>query len=188
MMRFVYVLMAGMLALAAPALAQDARDRSFGPKRVGAITLGVTKPADLAKIYGAENVKEKTIGYEGGESPGAHIFPDSEDFLELIFDDARERIQSVAILGKNWASAAGLRKGTGLPQLERMNGGPFKFQGFGADEAGRLSTNAAALKPYTIYITLNGAMPKALHVEGTFSSRHPALKGLRPTVSFIRVE
>lgn len=187
-MRLVLFVFAALLVLAGPALAQDSRDRSFGPKRVGAIKLGVTKPGDLAKIYGAGNVQEKTIGYEGGESPGAHIFPDSEDFLVVMFDDARERIDSVAILGKNWVSASGLRKGTGLAQLERLNGRPFKFQGFGADEAGRVSADSAALAPYTIYIMLNGAMPKVLHVEGTFSSRHPALKGFRPTVSFIRVE
>jgi hypothetical protein len=187
-MRFACALMAVLLAFAAPVLAQDAADRSFGPGRVGAIKVGVTAPADLAKIYGAGNVKEQTIGYEGGESPGAHIFPDGDDFLIVIFDDGRTRVDSVTIMGKNWVNRSGLRRGISLAQLERINGGRVDLQGFGADEAGRVSAKGAALRPYTVYIALNREAPEVMRTDGVFSSRHPALKAYRPTVSFIRVD
>lgn len=186
-MRKLCFAVAALLLLAAPALAQDAGDRTFAPGRVGAIVSG-TKPADLARIYGAGNVKYLKIGYEGGESPGAHIFPGTPDYLEVVFDDDEKRIASVSILGRNWVNRSGLRKGTSLPQLERINGGPFKFQGFGADEGGLVHADGAALKPYTVYIALNAkTMPKVFHVEAVFSSRHSALKGVGAEVSFIKV-
>jgi hypothetical protein len=187
-MRFACILIAGVLALAAPVAAQDARDRGFGPGRVGAIKVGVTKPADLAKIYGAGNVKEQTIGYEGGESPGAHIFPDSDDFVIVIFDDDRTRVDTVTIMGKNWVNSSGLRRGITLAQLERINGGRVDLQGFGADEAGKVYAKSAALRPYSVYVELGAPAPEVMRTDGVFSSRHPALKTFRPTVSFIRVD
>jgi hypothetical protein len=187
-MRLLSLALAAMLVLAGPALAQDARDRSFGPGRVGAIKVGITKPADLAKIYGAANVKEQMIGYEGGESPGAHVFPGSADFLIVVFDDGRTRVDYVEIAGKNWVSRSGLRNGITLAQLEHFNGGWVDLQGFGADEAGRVYASGAAVRSYTVYIALNGPAPEVMRTDGVFSSRHPALKPLRPTVSFIRVD
>ena len=70
-MRLARLAFAALLLLAAPALALDAGDRSFARGRVGAIVIGVTKPADLAKIFGAGNVRYETMGYEGGTTPGA---------------------------------------------------------------------------------------------------------------------
>jgi hypothetical protein len=180
-----------VLLLAAPALARDARDRSFAPGRVGAIVIGVTKPADLAKIYGAGNVRYETMGYEGGTTPGAYIFYDSPDFLQVMFDEDGKKIDSVIIGGKNWVSGSGLRTGISAAQLERINGGPFSFQGFGADEAGRVSASGAALKAFTVRIGEKGDGRQALkHFQGesVFSSRHPAFKTAKFEVTFIHVD
>lgn len=187
-MRCIAFVLAALFVFAGPVSAQDARDRGFGPGRVGAIKVGATKPDDLAKIYGAGNVKEQKIGYEGGESPGAHVFPDSDDFLIVVFDDERTRVDTVTIMGKNWVNTSGLRRGIPLAQLERINGGRVNLQGFGADEAGRVHASGAALRPYSVYVELNAPAPEVMRTDGVFSSRHPALKTFRPTVSFIRVE
>lgn len=184
--RLLSLALAALLCLGAAAAAQNAADRTFGPGRVGAIVKDV-KPADLARIYGAENVKYAKMGYEGGESPGAYIYQDTPDFLQVFFDDDSTRIEYVIVGGQNWSNKSGLRKGTSLAQLERLNGGPFKIQGFGADEAGRVHANGRVLKLYTVYLSLNGTAPEVLRTDGEFSSRHPAFKSLRPTVSFIHV-
>lgn len=180
-----------LLAAPAPALALDAGDRSFARGRVGAIVIGVTKPADLAKIFGAGNVRYETMGYEGGTTPGAYIFYDSPDFLQVMFDEDGKRIDSVIIGGRNWVSTSGLRTGISAAQLERINGRPFKFQGFGADEAGRVYADGPALKAFTVRIGESRGSQTALkHFRGeaVFSSRHPAFKTIRFEVTFIHVD
>lgn len=191
-MRLAGFVIAAVLILAGPAFALDARDRTFAAGRVGAIVIGKTDPADLAKIYGAANVKYQKIGYEGGETPGAHVFPESPDFLEIMFTEDGKTIDTIIIGGKNWVSRSGLRVGIRVAQLERMNGGAFNFQGFGADEAGRISAGAPPLAPFTIYIGATGdadnkALLKHFHEEKVFSSRHPAMRNSRFAVRSIYV-
>lgn len=189
-MRLACLAFAAVLLLAAPALAFDARDRSFAPGRVGAIVIGVTKPADLAKIYGAGNVKYETMGYEGGQTPGAYLFQDTPNFLQVMFDEEGKKIDSVIIGGKNWVSKSGLRTGISAVQLERINGRPFSFQGFGADEAGRVHAEGAALKGFTVRIGETGRAQALKHFQGeaVFSSRHPAFKTVPFVVTFIHVD
>jgi len=186
-MRFFALALSIAFIVAAPALARDAKDRTFDANRVGVIVKGKTKPADLARLYGRQNVKYVKIGYEGGESPGARIFFETPNQLEVMFSDDGRRITQISINGRNWKSAAGLRTGLTVEDLERLNGGPFDFQGFGADEAGRINASAPALTPYTIYFGFEDVAPDALREEAVFSSRHPALKGVKTKVHSIVV-
>lgn len=175
------------LVCIAPAMALDAKDRTFDANRVGVIVKGKTKPADLARLFGRKNVKYVKIGYEGGESPGARIFFETPNQLEVMFSDDGKRITQVSINGGNWKSAAGLRTGLTVEDLERLNGGPFNFQGFGADEAGRVAAEGAPLRDFTIYFGFEDVAPDALREEAVFSSRHPALKGVKTKVHSIVV-
>lgn len=186
-MRFFALVLSIVFMAAAPAMAQDAKDRTFDASRVGAIVKGKTKPADLARIFGARNVQYVKIGYEGGESPGAKIFEGTPNQLEVMFTEDGQQIASISINGGNWKSAAGLRTGLTVDDLERLNGGPFNFQGFGADEAGRVSAAGAALNPFTIYFGFEDVAPNELREEAVFSSRHPALKGTKTKVHSIVV-
>ena len=102
-----------------------------------------------------------------------------------------KRIDSVIIGGRNWVSTSGLRTGISAAQLERINGRPFKFQGFGADEAGRVYADGPALKAFTVRIGESRGSHTALkHFRGeaVFSSRHPAFKTIRFEVTFIHVD
>jgi len=183
---------AAVLLFAAPALALDAGDRTFGPGRVGAIVKGATLPGDLARIYGAGNVTyEKVHLAEGEYRQGARIYRGTANGLELVFSADGKKIEFIRILGNGWKSGEGIRIGTTLAELERINGGPFKFLGFGWDNGGNIS-NAAKL-PKGVIITLaptrNKESRQARRVTGDteFSSRHPALKGLGVVVSGISV-
>lgn len=186
-MRLIALALSIIVLSSAPALARDAKDRTFDASRVGVIVKGKTKPADLARLYGKRNVQYVKIGYEGGESPGARIFFGTSDQLEVMFTDDGKRIASISINGRNWKSAAGLRPGLTVEDLERLNGGPFDFQGFGADEAGRVAAAGAALNPFTIYFGFEDVAPNELREEAVFSSRHPALKGQKTKVHSIVV-
>ena len=192
-LRCLSLALAALVCLAAPAPAQNAADRTFERGRVGAIVKGRTKPEDLANIYGADNVKLATIHAPGGgeESPGAFIWQGTEDALELVFSDDSKRITSVSILGKKWASKEGLRLGASLATVERINGGPFKFYGFGFDYGGQVTESGPRLKGYTIFLKPGTQDEKLLAPfigEKQFSSRNPAVKRLNPEVMIIQVD
>lgn len=175
------------------AQAFDARDRTFAPGRVGAIVKGETKPEDLARIFGAANVRTTKIYPLGGgndTSPGFLIHAETADALEVTLSDDGKRIVTVTILGRNWTTKEGLRIGTPLSELERINGGAFELYGFGWDFGGRIQRSGRALEAYDIFlITTKTGGKERDEVTGdkTISSRHPALKTLGVEVNLIYV-
>jgi hypothetical protein len=192
-MRRLCLAFAALLLLSAPAPAETAADRTFTAGRVGAIVKGRTKPEDLAKIFGADNVKLAKIHAPGGgeESPGAFLWQGTDDALELVFSDDSKRIVSVGILGKTWTSKEGLRLGASLATVERINGGPFKFYGFGFDYGGQVTESGPKLKGYAIFLrpaTRDEKLLEQFTGEKQFSSRHPAIKRLNPEVMLIQVD
>jgi hypothetical protein len=182
---------AAVLFLASPALALDAGDRTFQDGRVGAIVKG-TSPQDLAKIYGADNVKVgKVPAAEGLEEPGAFIYKDTPNELHAFFSEDGKKIESVRIVGAAWASKDGLRIGTTLAELEKLNGGAFNFSGFGWDYGGSVTAKGAKLKNYGITIAPDDKSPskdqQKVMGDKQFSSRNPALKNLGVRVTSIIV-
>jgi hypothetical protein len=191
-MRLASLAFAAGLVLAGPALALDAGDRTFGPGRVGAIVKGATHPAELARIYGAGNVGyEKVHLAEGEHRAGAYIYRGTAAELQVGFTEDGKKIEFIRIRGKGWKSKEGIRIGTTLAELERVNGGPFKFLGFGWDNGGAVVK--AAKLPRGVVITLaptrNRESKQARQVQGDseFSSRHPALGSLGVVVSGLTV-
>lgn len=183
---------AALLVFAAPALALDAGDRTFGPGRVGAIVKGSTKPDDLARIYGAGNVRfEKVHLAEGEYRPGATIHPGTANALEVGFTADGKTIAFIRIKGKNWKSKEGIRLGATLAELERINGGPFKLAGFGWDNGGVITSSRKLPQGVVINLapTRNKQSRQARQVQGDteFSSRHPAFKSLGVEVGAIAV-
>lgn len=115
----------------APAFALDGGDRTLIPgTRVGAI-VAATPPADLAKIFGAANIVATKLGFDGDEFPGAVIHRETADELQVAFSEDGKRILFVRVNGTRWATPSGIRVGATLADLERINGGPFTFNGFG---------------------------------------------------------
>lgn len=183
---------AAILILVSPAMALDAGDRTFGPGRVGAIVKGATQPADLARIYGAGNVRyDKVHLAEGEYRSGAYIYRGTANELQVGFTADGKKIEFIRIPGNGWKTKDGIRVGTTLAELERINGGPFKFYGFGWDNGGAVMSGG--MLPRGIVITLaptrNRESRQAQRVMGdsVFSSRHPALKSLGVVVSGIAV-
>lgn len=190
-MRLAHLAFAAIFLLAGPALALDAGDRTIAPGRVGAI-VKATPPGDIAKIYGAGNVSyEKVYLAEGEERPGAHVYKGTANALELVFTVDGKRIELIRVEGKGWKTKEGIRVGTTLAELERINGGPFKFLGFSWDNGGAVLAGGKLPRGIDITIapTRNRESKQAQRVDGDseFSSRHPALKNLGVVVSQLRV-
>ena len=191
-MRPARFLFAAVLLFATPAAALDAGDRTLGPGRVGAIVKGATPPGDLARIYGAGNVVyEKVQLAEGEYRPGATIYRGTAGELQVGFTQDGKAIAFIRVRGTAWKSEQGIRIGTTLAELERLNGGPFKFYGFGWDNGGTISNSRKLPRGVIITIapTRNKESKQAQRVMGDteFSSRHSALKGLGVAVGAITV-
>jgi hypothetical protein len=108
-----------------------------------------------------------------------------------VFSDDSKSIVSVGILGKTWTSKEGLRLGASLATLERINGGPFKFYGFGFDYGGQVTESGPKLKGFTVFLrpaTRDEKLLEQFTGEKQFSSRHPAIKRLNPEVMLIQVD
>lgn len=134
-------LIAGLLALSSPfALAERA-----APTRVikceGPFGRNAGH-ADLVKAFGSNNVIYQDMeGVEGEKFKASVLYPgDPKTKLEIIWSDEKARRgPTIRANGRSaWATANGIRIGTALADIEKMNGKPFKLSGFGWDLGGRV--------------------------------------------------
>lgn len=107
-------------------------------KRVGPIEKGMTL-FGLKTLLGQGKVKAAEIYVgEGNSEPGAKLYEGTNKELEILFNqegDERE-IVSIRIVGKAWKTKEGLRIGSTLEEVEKINGKPFEIWGFSWDFGG----------------------------------------------------
>lgn len=118
----------------------DLTDRTYVPgERVGLIT-GEMTAENVRAIYGADQFVAATLnGPEGITYPGFHLFPGTDDELSIALDSSGFYAHTYRP-GSHWASAGhGVRVGTSLEELVRLNGRPFSFSGFGWDYGGNVT-------------------------------------------------
>lgn len=186
-----------LFAVAAwPAAAQDAGDRLMVPnQRVGAI-LKTTKPADLPGIFGAANVRiGKIQGPEGDEPPGAMVYEGKPDELKIYFTEDAKRIAYIVSeqKGSTWRTAAGVRIGMPLAEVEKLNGGPFVMSGFEWDLGGMLIDNPKGKLPKGLTLAFNPTrqLPEResnqIVGDKRISSAHPIMRKAAPEVTAVGV-
>jgi len=135
----------------------DATDRTYVPgQRIGLITAATT-PEDLAKYYGAENVRKDSISLgKGFFVNGYKLFPGTSSELSVIYPNevtGSKDLQVTIDLGSiDWKSAQnGVAIGTTLEELERYNGHAFAFFGFDWDYGGVVTDwQSGALKDHRL--------------------------------------
>lgn len=169
----------------------SADDRTFVPsERFGKVTAGTT-PEQLIAYYGEENVKKDSIHLgEGYYLAGYKLFPGTKSEASLLFPggkaDLRDMQVTVDFTATDWVAAqTGVKIGTTLKDLERLNGGPFSFYGFEWDYGGAVTDwKGGALKDYRIRVSYdfenrqNTALHPSILGEQETSSENPALIGL----------
>jgi hypothetical protein len=117
-------------------------DRTFVPgKRIGLLEAGMPM-ARVEREYGSVEIEARELpAGEGTTVPGYVLFPGTQDefFVELGSDKQPERIR-ISEPRSRWTGAeSGLEIGTLLHELEKMNGQPFEFRGFGWDYGGTVT-------------------------------------------------
>jgi hypothetical protein len=97
--------------------------------------------ADLMRLLGKNRIMPRPFYLGEGESaPGLVLYPDSPEEVEVLLDEEgfpiMYRIQEE---GGEWATAEGLKIGSSLVDLEKINGQPFKLTGFDWDYGGTVT-------------------------------------------------
>jgi hypothetical protein len=92
----------------------------------------------LAQIFGPDNVAFTEVdGPENSKIMASVLFPrDPQRRLEMLWNNTTSRsgTQVIVINGKSaWAAPRGIKLGTQLAAVEKLNGKPFKLTAFGAD-------------------------------------------------------
>ena len=162
--------------------------------------------ADLRERFGEEHVQTAPVpwgGAEGDHNEGTVLFgKDPNARLEIFWRDTAGKRHPgwVSVRGdrSRWRTPAGVTLGTHLRMLETLNAGPFRLLGFGTDVSGtvmswsngRLATQDSA----ECRVRLRFGFPRQSTRDGRsalfgqllgereFSSGHPAMQSLNPSV------
>lgn len=92
----------------------------------------------LAQVFGPDNVVFADVdGPDNSKIPASVLFPrDPVRRLEMLWNNTTSRsgTQVIVINGKSaWSAPRGVKLGTPLATVEKLNGKPFKLSAFGAD-------------------------------------------------------
>lgn len=113
---------------------------------------------DLNTIYPDAQISEGTDLFEEGTVERAYslLYPGTSDELLIIWEDEnRTRIHQLRF-DKNgrWQTNNGIKVGTTYDELERINGKPVKFYGFGWDYSGAVDWNEGKLANSNVRVFL----------------------------------
>lgn len=132
--------------------------------------LAVTSEAQLKEMYGASRVSWDTIwGAEGTFEMGTYLDKGTKNEVHIFWGDEHRGsgVLSAGVevrydkrgnsdYGNSWTSRTGVKLGMTTDELEKLNGRPFAFSGFGWDYGGGvMDWKGGALEEHPIGITLS---------------------------------
>lgn len=172
-----------------------------------AVHAGDTEDSLVAR-YGAANVVRGDVDEGEGMLVNGTILYQGDPIrhLEIKWEDtvARRHPVQVYAVGRGWTIAPGIRLGTTLQGLERMNGGPFELSGFrghypgtvGDWRNGRLAwleeEDAVWGSRATLHMQPGPPFPDGVDYgpydsEAGFLSSEPGMQRLHPRVTYMAV-
>ncbi|RBL88226.1 hypothetical protein [Chitinophaga flava] len=147
----------------------------------------IRTPEQLVEMYGKDNISKRDASDLAGSKEGEAyvIYPDSDDELEIQFDGDNGNVLTFSHFPSKWKSPYGIKAGDPLDKLAKVNGRPFKINGFEWTNGGLVSDwQGGALQGKGVTILLkanNTGDPKQYdQVTGdkTLRSDLPVLKKL----------
>ncbi len=120
--------------------------------------LGKMNNSEIKEFYAEANIEEGTDMMEEGTVEQAYtvLYPDTPDELLITWQDPeRTKIGKIHFSenGK-WITESGVKIGTSYEQLNRMNGKPISFYGFGWDYSGAVVWNGGKLEKSGLHVFL----------------------------------
>jgi len=151
-------------------------------ERVGKITAENATQTEILELYGNDAVTDSIYIGEGFFWPGVRVYPNTENELQIAWDaqaytdlPALLRVQSP---DTDWKTDQGITIGTTLEELIGINGGHFKFLGFGWDYGGKVSNLEDGDISNDLFLTLEevtGTTPELLG-DQEISTDNPAVQ------------
>lgn len=155
--------------------------------------------SDLIERYGTENVLTKMVHWGEYRGLGTVLFADNPHArVQIIWKESTRRPYLITVSGESpsWIAASGIRTGMKLQELARLNERPFRLAGFQTEMAGAvLDWDGGRLEPpeavnCKLSITLQPKwdgtedfeLVKQVRSGREYSSDHPAMQSLNPTV------
>jgi hypothetical protein len=149
----------------------------------------------------SENVDLAAVDAGDGKKVMASVlFPnDPKRRLEVWWrDEANHSGTYLIVIGgqSTWTGPNGVRLGTGMAALEKLNGKPFRLMGFGKDGVatvtdwqngalGQLAGDCAMRVSFRLYPKTPAAARNAVSSEKEFESSDAVVRAVKPTVSEI---
>jgi hypothetical protein len=163
--------------------------------------------AALQAKFGPENVTRGSVadpnGAEGDRTEGTVLFArDADARLEISWKDTAGKrqpalISKLATQGR-WHTSSGIALGADLKTVEKLNGRPFRLAGLAFDaqgtvvswDGGRLEAQDSADCHVGIRLRVEpsgggsaaATLERQVRGDRVFSSGHPAMQALNPTV------
>jgi hypothetical protein len=156
----------------------------------------------LAMAFDTRNVAYTQVDADSGTKPATVLYAkDPKRRLEVWWTDpiSRSHTHLIVINGQSaWGAPGGLSLGLTLPEVEKLNGKPFKVLGFSKGRVAALSDwdgGALATPPGGCKLGLSlradanasASALAALPAEHEYASGDTALRAVNPTVSEILV-
>lgn len=167
-------------------------------QRVGPVQRAATARELVARL-GSDAVSHEPVPIaEGFCSPGAVLFGDSPNRLEILWRDARAADPAVVRVsgrGGDWHTADGVYPGITLRELQMKRGSPIGFSGFGWDYGGGTSWGEPG-QSIGLSLAYDRAQAEALtehprlreiYGDRQVRSDHPVIQALRVWVAEINV-
>ena len=191
-----------------PSATASARDTTLwllAPRGTNATVGSTTTERELIARFGAANVRRDDLAIGEGETePATVLFPaDSLRLLEIFWVDtvARDRPARIVARGAAWVAHPGLRIGSPLADVERLNGRPFTMTGFGWDyggtavrwDGGRLDSLPRGVERLLVRFDARDDAPvtdaERARVAGDreIASSNPIMQRIDPTVYWVEV-
>lgn len=155
-------------------------DSTWGPVSAS------TNFGDLQRIYGSAHIKDDSIcGPECADTIAVtKVYPDSTHEFIVYWNDSfyHKKIEMVRcyMAGAPYHSASGIKLGTTLTELLKINGKPISFSGFGWDYGGGVGTfGGGTLESSNLRFTLDvgeGVSEDSLFGDRELNSEMPVVK------------
>lgn len=163
---------------------QEAKWLCIPNKQVGLIKADADE-VSIIEAYGKENVKREEVAIGEGEIVVASIvFPNTANELIVEWLEGAEykKLSRIRIEQENaqWVTEEGIKVGTSLEELIKINGKDFFFYGFDWDYGGTTNdwNDGNVNSQLTVFLNTKNpeGVPSELSGDGVFSSSNPKAK------------